>query len=1345
MNHRPFISLCLLVSLLLLSPGLRAEPAAEKTISFGVIGMAGGAVDALASCEQELNVRVTHLKSAKFTMETLPDLSGFDALITSFASGTLKDQYRASIAQALKKNPDMKVFCVGPGPICAAWTDWVGKNNITTDPTMAGYYGLSRESMKDMLRYALVTYFGRKGTVPPPATDKLVTIHHPAWGDPDTIAAFLQRARKEGWDTDTAPRVALGSWRHHVLFHQPKVIDALIDEFARQGILAVCLVADDPKFKERMLAFKPDAVIMTSHTRETVDFWKKLGVPRIHALWFTTEAMDQWRTSDNTGMQKSALFHQIASAEVKGSTECLTAGGTESGGDGGEEILPIPDRIRRIAARTKAWIDLARKKNSEKKLAIITWDREADKAGLMSGPAHNLNAPRSMIAFLNRLKKEGYTLDNLPTDDTELLARLVDHGRQMGSWEPGPLEKLATSGKAVLVPEDSYRLWFEENVPQWRREQVIKQWGPIPGSIMVWNHNGKRFLVLPRLNLGNAIIMTQPLKGETITASMKVQDPDESLLPPTHHFLATYFWLQKEFHPDALVHFGSHGSEWLFPGKMAVLSRADWSDMMIGNLPNINPWLASNTTELLPCKRRARAVTIDFLPPPLMEAGLPDDLLNLESTITKFEALAPGALRNKFLQSITDQTRTTKLDRDLNIALRPEALLQDADIARISQYLHDLGNEHVPASMHILGELPAEDQLIPYLVYAMGKRYLKASKALFSKNGTDADDEFLKKKGRDILTLMLHQKLSATDAVKASGGTLSGDKLPQAVEESLAMATGMYAGLQRTPQEMNNIIAALQGKYIPSGPSGNPERNPGVVPTGRNMFVLNPEELPTRASWELASKLMREYLDNERHVKGRYPQKIAFSLVPFATYSDFGIVESQILYLMGVRPVWDAKNRVRDIELIPAGELGRPRIDVFLSARSIYRDELPSLMKLLDKAIRLAASQKEKDNYVYQHSEAIRRKLEKQGIPADKALALSRARMYGAEPNEILDSHNWFFYLTERSGEWENREDLLEVYLQNSKHVYTEGVWGEMSPEAFDEAIAGTETILRSWYDNRDFVLSNKFTWWVDGTLSLAIKHITGKEPEYLFVDVRDTDEASIVDSTAVVQKDFRSRVTNPRWIEGMMKEGYAGGNIMAKNIDNLMGWEIMRENSVDDSNWNDLADVYVRDSRHLQLPQWFDSTNPHAFQKVAVTMLETARKGFWKADEKTRLEIAAAYAASVARHGRAGGPREGGNDKLETFVEDTLAAADTPEMNALLKQYQQKSAELKAPVDTQDPGKEPVAGNRLEKTTKQPEAKTFLQEYRNIAILIACALLIIAAGFFGRGAGLRKRNKHHD
>jgi cobaltochelatase CobN len=1308
-----------------------ADGAGDEAVSFAVIGMSDGAVEAMRADRNELGYSVEHMRTDRFVQDPLPDLSVFDAVITSFTSSHLEERYREAVAAAREQNPDLHLFCVGPRAICDTWGEWVGQENIVFDPQMAAYYGLSEKAMADMVRYTLITYFGREGQVDPPGTGEIPRIHHPGWGTLETIDGFLARARAEGWDTDEVPRVALGTWRHHLLFHQPEVVEALIADLEERGMLAVCLVADDPEFTRRLRDLAPDLVIMTSHTREPPEFWEELDVPRLHALWFTEESIEKWRTSNQPGMKKSSMFHQIVSSELKGATECLTAGGTMGGHGSGEEIVPIPDRIARIAGRARAWIDLARKDPAEREIAVVIYDREADKAGLMSGPAHNLNAPRSLLELLDAMDAAGYSLEDVPAVEDELIARVADHGRQMGSWEPGPLDALARSGHAVLVPEERYRTWFRKHVPERRRQEVVEAWGPVPGDVMVWEKEGVRYLVLPRVELGKVTLVTQPVKGETITATTEVQSPDESLLPPTHHFLATYFWMQHGLRADAVVHFGTHGQEWLFAGKQAVLSGADWSDILIGDVPNVNPWLASNTAELLPCKRRARAVTVGFLPPPLIRAGLPDDLLNLESAIEKYDALEPGALRKGFAETVTEQAVACGLDRELDIAVEEGELLDGEEIARVSRYLHDLGNEHVPASMHVLGVPPEDELLIPYLVHCMGSRYLDASRKLFG--GAKASPETLRDKGADVLGVMVRQELPAADAVRACGGRTPGGKLPDAVRESLETAAGMYEGFQRTPQEIDGILQALDGRFVPPGPSGTPERNPGVVPTGRNLFLMNPQELPSRASWELGSRLIRDYLEDELSDKGRYPQKIAFSLVPFATYSDYGIIESQILYLLGVRPVWDAKNRVRDVELVPRAELGRPRIDVFISIRSIYRDELPSLARLIDEAIRLAAAQDEPDNNVRLNSEATRVELEAEGVPADTARVLSTARMFGAEPDEIVDSHNWFFYLTERSGEWETEEDLLEVYLAHTKHVYTEGMWGENAPEAFDSTIQGTELILRSWYDNRDFVLSNKFAWWVDGSLSLAVKHMTGEEPDYLFVDVRDPDEASIVDSADVVQMDFRARLTNPRWIRGMMAEGYAGGNVIARDVNNLMGWEIMREHAVEDGNWERLVDLYVHDTEDLGTRRWFDAENPHAFQKMTVTMMETIRKGYWDADAETRLAVARAYAESVAAHGRASGAREGGNEKLAAFVSETLAAADTAETDALLEAYRRRSAELRAPG-------EPVEGRRLSRKRRDEPGGPAVVTPWTLLVVAGLAVLLVAGGFFGRD--LRRRMK---
>lgn len=1293
-----------------------AETNTTTTVSVGVLGMAGGAVRAMEAYEAELSVSVKRLTPAQFARPALPDLSGLDLLLVSFASGDHKEQYKQAVGAALIKNPELKVFCIGPPPIFKQWAEWLGPGVVRYDKKMAGYYGLSKQSMRDMLQYTLVTHFGRAGEITPPETKNLVRIYHPDYGEFDSIEDFLQRATREGWDVATAPRVALGSWRHHVVFHQPQVIHAIMRELEERGILTVCLVADDPDFRERLETFAPDVVVMTSHTRESVDFWKKLNVPRIHALWFTEESIAEWRESNQPGMPKGGLVHQLVGSELKGATETLTSGGTESGNNSGEEIIPIPDRIRRIAGRVESWINLARTPNKDKKIAVVTYDREVDKSTLMSCPPKNLNAPKSMIRFLAGMEDAGYSTANLPANERELLARLMDHGRQLGTWEPGPLDALARSGKAVLIPADKYQTWFEEKIPASRRQELITHWGTPPGKIMVWEFSGKKYLVIPRLDLGNLVLLTQPPKGETLTATAS-QDSDTSLYPPTHHYLATYFWMQEEFGADAVIHFGAHGSEWLFPGKQAFLSKYDWGDILIGDMPNINPWLSSNISELVPAKRKAMAVTIDFMPPPLMQAGLSDDLLNLESAITKYLALPEGALKEKFATTITDQVRKSDLDlrwlpgpdggRDRDLSVRLEKIksslglsLNEQEIERILVYLHNLKNEHVPAGMHTLGEAPDEALVMPYLVHCMGDRFMKALGGILS--GGKDDAEALKRKTLDILDMTLHKGFTPAEAVQAAGGSLDQGRLPAPVEEGLATAGHIYQGMMDPSQEIGSILAALDGKFIPPGPSGSPERNPAVLPTGRNMVVLNPQELPSRESWELGTRLMKQYLDKEHERTGRYPRKIAFSLIPYTTYADYGLIESQVLYLMGVRPVWDAKNRVRDVELIPSKELGRPRIDVFLSARSVYRDELPSMMRLLDKAVRLAAAHKEDDNLVYRNSQALRQKLEGQGMSPDKARTLSQARMFGTEVDEIQDSHNWFFYLSERTGEWDSRQDLLDVYLKNSKHVYTQGLWGENAPEAFDAAINGTETIFRSWYDNRDFVLGNKFAWWVGGTLSMAVKAISGKEPEYLFMDVRDPDNARIVSAESAIHQDLSTRLLNPRWIKKTMDEGFAGGSLLAKSANSLLGWEITRESSISDADWERVTDVYVRDTHDLGLRQWFENENPHAFQDVTATLLETIRKDYWQAAPETALEIAAAYAESVARHGIGGGPQAGGNEKLETFVSEQLAAPGTPEMDALAEAYQKRAQEMTPPAP--QAGAETVQGKKMDRTEETLE-----------------------------------------
>lgn len=637
-----------------------------------------------------------------------------------------------------------------------------------------------------------------------------------------------------------------------------------------------------------------------------------------------------------------------------------------------------------------------------------------------------------------------------------------------------------------------------------------------------------------------------------------------------------------------------------------------------------------------------------------------------------------GALKNKFLESIAKQIRTLKLDRELHLAepFTPQVIEQ------ILTYLETISNEMTPTSLHVLGQVPPRELLTPYLVRCAGRKFLTEFGKLPRPGAGKAVPPVeldLRKKAEETFDLVLSRKLTVAEALKSQGFTVAGD-LPKPVKEGFDLMIQMDSDFQKTGQEIDNLMLALNGRFVPPGPANSPDRNPGAIPTGRNMFVVNPEEIPTPQSWEIGKQLIDELLKENLKKKGGYPNKVAFSLSPFASYRDYGVIESQILYLMGVRPVWNVKRQVNEVEIIPAGELKRPRIDVFLSARSYYRDQLPTRMTLIDKAVRKVAALDEPDNTVRQNTLRVKGELEQRGMSPERAGTLSQARMFGWPPGQ--NGSAWYYYLAEKTGEWNGREDLMRTYLEQCKYVYTENAWGENAPEAFDRTIQGSEMVIRSWADSVRSPLSDKYTWFIDGSLALAIKHLTGKEPDFYLADVRDSDTTRMVRAEDALQADFRVRLFNRKWIDGMMKEGYAGADQVAVHVSNMLGWTVMRENSVTAENWQEVTDVYVRDTKNLHIREWFDKENPFAFQGMTQTLLETVRKGYWKADPKTIREIATAHAKSVIRYGKNGGLRGGGNRAFQDFLESALDVAEDPKAQALLKDYKEaRQATAPAPA----------------------------------------------------------------
>ncbi|MFV1981773.1 MAG: cobaltochelatase subunit CobN, partial [Rhodothermia bacterium] len=501
--------------------------------------------------------------------------------------------------------------------------------------------------------------------------------------------------------------------------------------------------------------------------------------------------------------------------------------------------------------------------NNAKKIAFVYYDREMGKAELMRGSATGMfmNGPRSLVKVLNQMQKAGYSISRVPADEDELVDWMIGRGRQIGIWAPGVLDRLARSGDAVLIPAETYNTWFETKVPEKERQALIQRWGPPPGDFLVWENDGNKFLVIPRIDLGNVILLPQPLRGEAHDTSL-VHD---KLVPPPHNYLATYFWLQETFGANAMVHFGTHGTEFMLPGKPTGLSRADWPDIVMGTMPNINPWIINNLGESSPARRRAYAVLIDHLVPPSVNAELADELLNLHNDIDKWVTLEAGALREKFRESVTNQFRDANLEQDLHIEMSDGRLLTAVEIERLLEYLHNIHNETTPVSLHVLGEPPRDDLLVPWIVTCLRKQFRDGLGKVIQVPPTEAlnsgdRQKYLRRKAEEIVTLVLRQDFSPEDAIQSLGGKLPPEGLPEPVQKGMELALRLKENFAQTHKEVDNLLAALDGKFIPPGPGNSPDRNPAVVPTGRNMVVMNPEEVPTHPSWEIGKQLIDQLL-----------------------------------------------------------------------------------------------------------------------------------------------------------------------------------------------------------------------------------------------------------------------------------------------------------------------------------------------------------------------------------------------------------------------------------------------------------------------------------------------------
>jgi cobaltochelatase CobN len=433
--------------------------------------------------------------------------------------------------------------------------------------------------------------------------------------------------------------------------------------------------------------------------------------------------------------------------------------------------------------------------------------------------------------------------------------------------------------------------------------------------------------------------------------------------------------------------------------------------------------------------------------------------------------------------------------------------------------------------------------------------------------------------------------------------------------------------------ERDNFLRALSGHYVPPAEGNDPVRNPGALPTGKNFYGISPNRMPTAAAWELGQKAASEIVDNYIEENGSYPEKVAVVLWAVESLRNEGLNESTILYLIGVEPLWNASGQVIGTRPIPAAKLNRPRIDVAVNASGLYRDLFPDKILFIDAAIRQAAAQDDLENFISKNDKRIERTLIESGMSAKEAGRFSRARIFSEAPGAY---GNRVEELVSASGLWEKDSDVAKVYRKHTGFAYGADVWGEPAQEALDENLRDAKIVWHSVSSSYYSLMDNDDMFMYLGGMSLAVRDLSGTAPQTLIADQRTLGDVGMESLTKFLGAEMRSRYLNPKWIEGMKSENYAGAREMSNYVEYLWGWQVTTPEAVDETAWNETYEVYVEDKYGLDLPEFMDKENAWAYQSMTSRMLETTRKGYWAPSEEIKNRLAVSYATSVVNRGLA-------------------------------------------------------------------------------------------------------------
>jgi cobaltochelatase CobN len=944
----------------------------------------------------------------------------------------------------------------------------------------------------------------------------------------------------------------------------------------------------------------------------------RLDVPILQGLCLTSSRA-QWAASDE-GLTPLDAATQIAIPEFDGRLITVPFSFKEAGPDGLTSYVPDPERTARVAGIATKHAALRHIPAGERRIALMLSAYPTKHARI--GNAVGLDTPASVVRLLAAMRDAGYDIggEELPGvaagDGDALIHALIAAGGQDEDW----LTQEQVEGSQVRIGAAAYRSWFATLDPD-LRAAVTRHWGEPPGELFTdRGRDPDGEIVLAALRAGNVVVLVQPPRGFGAHPVSIYHDPD---LPPSHHYLAAYHWLRDEFGADAVVHVGKHGNlEWL-PGKTVGMSAACGADAAIGDIPLIYPFLVNDPGEGTQAKRRAHATLIGHLVPPMARAESYGDIARLEQLMDEHAQIA--ALDPAKLPAIRAQIWTliqaARLDHDLGLDQRPHDAEFDSFLLHVDGWLCQIKDAQIRDGLHILGAAPEGTDRVNLVLAILRARQMWGGQAQALPGLREALGYAERSDDREAADAIEAQARALVEAMEATGWdpgavTRVARDAPAGVADVLTFAaTEVVPRLAGTADEITRTLHALDGGFVPAGPSGSPLRGlVNVLPTGRNFYSVDPRAVPSRLAWEtgqaMADSLLARYLADT----GTYPRSVGLSVWGTAAMRTSGDDVAEVLALLGVRPVWDeASRRLTGLDPIPPAELGRPRIDVTVRISGFFRDAFPHVVTALDDAVRLVAGLDEPDdqNYVRAHAQA---DLAGHGNErrATTRIFGSKPGAYGAGILPLIDARNW-----------RDDADLAEVYAAWGGFAYGRDLDGrearadmETSYRRIAVAAHNTDTLEHDIADSDDYFQYH-------GGMIATVRALTGRAPRAYIGDSTRPDTVrtrSLSEETARV---FRARVVNPRWVDAMKRHGYKGAFELAATVDYLFGYDATA-GVVEDWMYDKLTQTYVLDEG---MREFFAQSNPWALHGIAERLLEAADRKLWAApDPDTLAALRQAY-----------------------------------------------------------------------------------------------------------------------